>query len=276
MKTAWIFPGGSARTVYTAGSLYALCEMPVQQPDIIIGGSGSAGTCMCYVSGQKEIIKEIWCKSLSTKKFLSFWRFWKILNVDYLVDTVLKKENPLNMEKITKSPILTFLVVTNSISGEIEYISNKDGVDMYEVMRAAVSVPIWTNLFSVMGTLIRSKFYSDSPPASRFQIHVKKAMYEGAERIVIFDNWHPDDNPTGFLYAKIYTYFRNKEYKKRQLAYLKEIENFSPPQNIELIYLHPSKKLAMSRFEIDNVNANKIFSQGYSETINNNLLKKLV
>ena len=276
MKTAWIFPGGSARAVYTAGSLYALCNMEIPKPDIIIGGSGSAGTCLCYVSGQKEIIKNVWCNCLSTKKFLSFRRFWKILNVDYLVDTVLKKDNPLDMGSIKNSSILVYLPITDSQTGEIEYASNKAELDLYEVVRAAVSVPIWTNLFSVKGNFVNNKFYSDSPPAARYQLHVNKAIKEGATRIIIFDSWHPDDNPTAFLYAKIYAYFRNREYKNRQLAYLKEIETFQEPHGVELVHLYPLKKLGMTRFEIDNANARKIFSQGYEETLHSPELKKFL
>ena len=269
MKTAWIFSGGSARAVYTAGSLYALCNIGIKKPDIIIAGSGSAGTSLCYVSGQTEIIKKVWCESLSTKKFLNFWRFWKILNVDYLVDIVLKKNNPLNIEKIIKSSILVYLPVTDSKTGKIDYLSNKMGLDIYEVLRAAVSVPIWTNMFSVMGNFINGKFYSDSPPAARYQLHVHKAIKEGAEKIIVFDSWHPDDNPTGLLYAKIYTYLRNQEYKKRQLSYIREIENFLPPKGMEFVRLCPMKKLSMTRFEIDNENARKIFNQGYEETLQN-------
>jgi predicted patatin/cPLA2 family phospholipase len=275
MKTAWIFPGGSARAVYTAGSIYALCDLGISRPDIIIGGSGSTGNCLCYVANQKEIIKEVWCNRLSTYNFLSFWRFWKILNIDYLIDIVLKKDNPLNIKEIVNSSIIVYLPVTDSKTGEIEYISNKMDVDLYEVLRASISVPIWTNLFSVMGNFVNGKYYSDSPPSARFQLHIQKAIEEGAKRIIVFDSWHHDDNPTGFLYAKIYTYMRNREYKERQLSYIKQIENFVPPKNVEFVHLYPLKKLNMSRIETDNDNARKIFNQGYDETFHNEELKRV-
>ena len=72
MKTAWIFPGGSASAVYTAGALYALSKMDLPKPDMIIAASGSAPTSVCYVTGQPEIIPKVWLESLSTRKFVNF------------------------------------------------------------------------------------------------------------------------------------------------------------------------------------------------------------
>jgi len=275
LKTAWIFAGGAARSVYTAGVLYALCEMDIPRPDIIIGCSGMAPTSICYVTGQKEIIKNVWCRSLSTTKFVSFWRLWKIVDINYLIDTVLKENNPLDMKKLKESPITVYWPVTNSETGEINYISNETGLDIWEVLRAAVSVPICTNLFSVMGNPVNGQYYSDSPPASRFQLHIKKAAEEGAERIIVFDSWHTDENPTGYFISKVYACLRNGEFRRNQLSYFREMENFSPPSGIHFLYLSPASKLAMSRYKIDNKNARKIFEQGYRETLSRKELRDL-
>ena len=274
-KTAWIFPGGSARGVYTAGALYALCEMDIQKPDIIIGCSGSAPTCLCYVTGQKEILKKVWLESLSTKEFVNILRFWKVIDIDYLIDIVIRKNNTPDMEKVVKSPITIYFPLTNPMTGKLEYLSNKMGLDIWEIIKASVSVPIWTNLISVMGIQVNGQFYTDSSPGSRFQLHVKKAIEVGAERVVVFDNWHLDDNPTGFLFTKLFAYMRNSRYRTNQLSYFEEMENFYIPANVEFIRLAPIKKLNMSRLENDNLNARKIFKQGFEDTLNSEPLKKL-
>lgn len=269
MKTAWIFPGGSARAVYTAGALYALSNMNIKKPDIIIAASGSAPTSICYITGQYDIITKVWLESLSTRKFVSFLRFWKIVNTDYLVDDVLKKRNPLDMEKVMDSDILAYFPLTNGRTGVIKYFSNKMKVDLWEVVKASVSIPILTNLFSIKGNPVNGKFFSDSSPASRFHLHVKKAVEEGMERIIVFDNWHPDDNPTNYFFSKLFAYMRNSEFRKNQLRYIKQVEDFSIPSNIEFIKIEPRIRLGMSRFEIDNENARKIFKRGYDDTFNN-------
>lgn len=267
MKTAWIFPGGSARAVYTAGTLYGLCETDLKKPDIIIGCSGSAPTSLCYVSGQKEVIKNVWCRSLSNRNFLSFLRIWKVLNVDYLIDDVLKKHNPLDMENIKNSPVLVYLPVTDSETGEVVYFSNKMNVDLYEVSRAAVSVPFWTNLFSLKGVLINNKYYSDWSPSARFQMHVRKAMSEGATRIIVFDNYHENDNPTGYFFSKLFIFFRNQKFRSKQFSYFKEIEGFTVPSGVEFVLFKPKYALKMSRWNNDNANANSVFERGYHDVL---------
>lgn len=274
MKTAWIFPGGSARAVYTAGGLYALSEMSIPKPDIIIACSGSAPTALCYVSGQKEIIKNVWCLSLSNTKFLNFFRFSRILDINYLIDIIIKKNNPLNLDFIKNSSIKCFIPLTNSRTGDIDYYSNRDSVDLMEVSRAATWVPFAASLFNLKGVKINNQFYFDSGVASRFPIHVKKAIKEGAERIIVFDSWHKDDNPKHLL-AKIFTYFKNKEYKRNQLDGFKEVEQFQPPSDVEFHYFSPKERLYMSRWNNDNTNANKVFKRGYDDIMNSAELIKL-
>ena len=53
------------------------------------------------------------------------------------------------------------------------------------------------------------------------------------------------------------------------------MENFNIPENVEFIRLAPIKKLNMSRLENDNLNARKIFKQGFEDTLNSEPLKKL-
>ena len=276
MKTAWIFPGGSARAVYTAGALYALSNMNIRKPDMIIAASGSAPTSICYITGQYEIIPKVWLESLSTRKFVNFLRFWKVVSADYLVDDVLKKENSLDMEKATNSNIIAYFPLTDSETGEIKYFSNKEKINLWEVVKASVSVPIFTNLFSVKGNLVNGRFFSDSSPASRFQLHVKKAIEEGMERIIVFDNWHTNDNPTTYFFSKLFAYMRNSKFRKNQLSYIKQVENFSIPKNVEFIKIEPKEKLGMSRFEINNENARKIFKRGYDDTLNNRKLLEII
>lgn len=275
MKTAWIFPGGSARGVYTTGAIYALCKIKIPPPDIIIAASGAAPTVVCYITGQHEVIPKVWLESLSTKKFVNFFRFWKIVDIDYLIDTVIRKNNTLDIEKLINSDIQWYFSITDSDTGIIEYVTKNTSFDVWQALKAIVSVPILTNLFSFKGNYVGKKLYSDSVAGARFQLHVKKAINEGANRIIIFDNWHEDDNPANFLYSKIFNYLRNKNYRNNQTEYIKEIENFSIPQNIEYIKISPRSRLGMGRFEINNDNARRVFQLGYDDTINNERIKSL-
>jgi len=266
-KTAWIFSGGAARTVYVAGGIYALAKSNLPKPDIIIAGSGSAGTSLCYITGQHEVIKKVWCEDLFTRKFINFWRFWKIVDIDYLIDTILYNNNPLNIDAIKNSDIEIYFPATDSKTGKIKYFHNHDIEDMAQVLKAVKSSPFFTNLFSIKGKKIDNKYYSDSIISSRYQFHIKKALAEGAERIIVLDSYHHNDKYNKYFFSKLYARIRNKEFKKNQLTYIKEIENFTKPYNIEFIKISPRKKLGISLFGASKEEGIKIFNKGYKETI---------
>ncbi len=252
--------------MYTAGNLYALSKLDIKKPDILIGCSGSAPTSICYLSGQDEIIKKVWLESLSTKRFVNLLRFWKIVDIDFLIDEVIRKNNPLDIKRFQESEVLALFPLTNTKSGEIEYISNRDNVDFWEVIKAAVSVPICTKL-SLRGSKVGNNFYSDSAGASRYQLHVAKAIEEGAERIVVFDNWHASDNSRGYFFSKLAAWLGNSLYRENLLGHIHEIQDFTPPTNVEYWRIGPTKKLKMGRFEIDNEEARRVFQDGYDDII---------
>ena len=104
-KIALILSGGGMAASYNFGALLALVEKyQFISPDIVITGSGSAGTASYYIAGQHN--SNIWGDLLSTKKFINFLRFWKIIDIDYLIDEIFKKQDPLQSEKIHQSKII--------------------------------------------------------------------------------------------------------------------------------------------------------------------------
>lgn len=266
-KVAWILPGGAARTVYTAGVLFALGTKKFPRPDMIIACSGSAGTSLCYVAEQYDLIKNIWCNGLFTKKFINYWRFWKMIDIDYLIDTLMKKHNPIDMDKVKKSPIEVLIPLTNSQTGKITYYSSRDDVDLWEVIRAAKSVPFFTNLFSPKGNKVEGVYYSDSIATTRFSLHVEKAIREGATKIFIFDSWHEDDNPGGYFFSVVYARVKNEQFRKTQLNYIKKIKLFKLPETVPCVLLRPQQPLGMVPWSSDKKRAMAAFNRGQKDIL---------
>lgn len=80
------------RSAHGGGFLCALAqELGIATPDILVASSGDAGNILYFSAGQYESIKRIWEKLLSTPKFISPWRFWRVMDIDYLIDTVFKE-----------------------------------------------------------------------------------------------------------------------------------------------------------------------------------------
>ena len=103
-KTAIIMSGGGMTCSYGAGSILALAEKyNLEKPDIVIAGSGNAGTLAYFVAQQYDSIFNIWSNLLATKKFIDLGRILKIIDIDYLIDEVFKKQAPIDEERVYSS-----------------------------------------------------------------------------------------------------------------------------------------------------------------------------
>src|SRR5687768_16879527 len=131
MRLGIVTSGGGTACAYSAGGLHALAvEMGITQPYCCVGSSGSAGTLAYFVAGQFNSIANIWCELLATKKFINIKRLHRIIDIDYLIDEVFKKQDPLNIEAIKKSSIIFNIAVTDALK-RVKYFSNEDSVDMF-------------------------------------------------------------------------------------------------------------------------------------------------
>lgn len=184
MKTAIILSGGGMSAAFCVGALLELYENGVN-PDIIIAGSGSAGTGSYFVSGQFKSIPLIWTQLLSTRKLINKRRLQQIVNVDYLIDEVFKKQEPLNAFAVASSSIEYLIPVTNISNGEIEYLSNhKETFDVFESMRATMAYPV------LYGKTIQinTERYSDGVCSASPYFHIVMARKLGAEKIILLDS----------------------------------------------------------------------------------------
>ena len=179
------------RSAHGGGFLYALAlELGIKTPDIMVGSSGSAGNTFYFVTGQYENGKRIWLEHLSTPKFISPLRFWRIMDVDYLVDTVCKKQEPLDINKLKSSPIDWHIPITDYETGSPRYVSADDGLDPFEILRATTALPV---LFS-RKIFIGGKRYVDGETGPRLEDHIAHAIEQGATKILVLNDvavWTP-------------------------------------------------------------------------------------
>src|SRR3989338_4865023 len=140
-KIAIVCSGGGMRCAYTGGALIALArEFQMTSPDIIIASSGSAGMAFYYLTGQYQALKDICVELLSTPQFISFLRFWKIIDIDYLIDEVFQKQRPLRVEALRMTNY--FIPITEVPAGSTRYVSSKDNIEPLELLRATKALPI--------------------------------------------------------------------------------------------------------------------------------------
>src|SRR3989344_4157308 len=145
-KIAVVCSGGGMRSAYTGGALVALAiKHKLIAPDIIIAASGSAAFALYYLTGQYKSIERIATELLSTPKFISFLRPFRIMDIDYLIDVVFKKQDKLDSQKLSLLNTKYYIPVTNAGSKECNYFSNDSAVDIFEILRATKAIPIFFN-----------------------------------------------------------------------------------------------------------------------------------
>ena len=194
-KTAIICMGGGMRSAYSAGFLYALATKLKLAPDIIIGTSGNAGNVLYYAAGQYESAKRVWCNLIATRKFISPWRVWKILDIDYLIDTIFKKQEPLNVEALATTSVEWYVPITDAESGETRYVSAEDHADPFELLRAAKATPFF---FGKKVSLF-GRMFIDGEVGPTLEDHVAFVTKKDADRILIINNGSDHSRVMDFL-----------------------------------------------------------------------------
>ncbi len=239
MKTAIIFCGGAMASSYSVGSILGLVEkFNLINPDIVIAGSGSAGTASYFVSEQYNSIENIWSNLLCNKKFISFKRFRKIIDIDYLIDEVFKKQDPLNVKKIKNSKIDYYISVTNAKTGNVEFISGKNNI--FEVMRATKAMPV---IYGKCVKLGRNTYCDTFLSSSGLNLKLKFAISLGAEKIIVLN-----PNIKSELSHKIFgiwsKFFKSRDFFKNQQK--QNMINYSVPKKINIFYVYPKTPLNIS------------------------------
>lgn len=188
-KTLILLSGGGMNCVFGAGFLYGLWKHELPEDLYIIAGSGNACNASYFVSEQIEFPKEAWLKYLNGNKMISFRRFWKIWDIDYLVDYVFKKVFTLNIQVLQDSKINLYIPALNTKTGKIDYFSNKDKtINWYEVMRAATAIPV---LYGKKINL-KNEFYTDSNISSKYASYIDLIERINPDKIICLDNSNQD------------------------------------------------------------------------------------
>lgn len=266
-KLALIASGGGMTCSYSVGVLLALVDKyKLTSPDIVIGGSGGTGTLSYYIAQQYNSIKNIWSNLLSTKKFINLFRFWKIIDIDYLIDEVFRKQDPLNQDKIHASNIKYLIAATNYDTGIVEYFSNKNHDDIFEAMRASKSMPLASNKI----VKVKNKKYCDTYSSSLVEINILKALELGANKLIVIDNAIPEFSDLIFYF---WLFFRNKNFKDMYYAYLEKKKKLKIPKNVKVIFLKPRNKLKITRLNNNQKLLKETIAQGYKETLSNKELQ---
>ncbi len=170
IQTGLVVQGGGMRGIYSMASLMALEELGFGKSfDHVLGSSAGAINGAYFLAGQAKLAVTVYLDDISNRNFINYFRFSKIADIDFLVDSVLKKQKYLDTDKVIHSSSTLHIILTDFKTGEAKVFSNRDkGLDLMESMRATASMPILYNrVIYVNGSGYIDGGISDSIPLFR-------------------------------------------------------------------------------------------------------------
>jgi predicted patatin/cPLA2 family phospholipase len=276
-KTALVMTGGGMRCSYSAGALLALEDVfDFKPPEIVIAASGSAGIASYYITGQTEHIRHVWEEVATSKRLMNPLRIHKMLDIDYLVDEVMKKDYPLDTSKIYDAGIDYLISATNTRTGKVEFFSNTSGLDIFEIIRATMAMPI------AYGKKIRlnNETYCDTFNSSLgINFKIDEAMKHGAENILVVapvdvnKNYNGKVGKADLIGFDILSRFNGKEFRKNYYSELDYDNTYHERKGINILILTPNPSIYIGDLENDKETIKNMISKGYRETAENTGLK---
>lgn len=257
--------------IYGAGVISSLVKKhKLTNPDILICGSGSSGTGSYFMSKQYPLIKDIWLNLGLSKNFIQAKRFWKIIDIKFLLYTIFKKDFPLNEDQIYKSKIKYFIPALNKKNGNIDYFNINKEKNVFENMHACMAIPLAYKFNPKIK--INNNNYCDSMASTIAESHIKKAVELGATKIIIISSILHKSNSIDRKIFKTWMFFQKckKEYYNNESKLL----NYKPPKNIKILSIYPEAELTLNSLNNKEETLIKTFNQGVSETDKNKELKQ--
>lgn len=153
-KLGLVIEGGGMRSVCSAGGAVALAQLGFSNVfDNVFVTSAAVMNASYLLTNQPLLGLSVYFENCRKKKFLNPFRFWKILDVDYIVDQVVTELKPLDIDKLLASPSMLSIAMINTKLAQTEFIDlqTKDTCPK-EAFRAAMALPLFYNRSVQIGT----------------------------------------------------------------------------------------------------------------------------
>lgn len=142
-----VIEGGGMRGSTTAGGALALAHLGLSGLfDDVYATSAGVMNAAYYLSRQEDIGISIYFDDLATRAFYNPWRCWKVLDVDYVMEDVVKGRKRLDLDRLRQSPSRFHVAMLDRSTGESIVVNTglaKESI--YTVLHAALSVPVLYN-----------------------------------------------------------------------------------------------------------------------------------
>lgn len=177
-KKVLVLEGGGMRGIFLTGVLQAFTDRAYFPWKLIIGSSAGALTGTAYAAGQIHLARDAFFTELLTGEFIRISNIVRlekhILNLDWMIDTIIKGDDPLNIRRLKKScpVIITATHIRHSHPPETIYLNSKED-NVPTALKATAAIPFLYRNF------VQYKHYKFLDGALLDPIPYKKALEMG-------------------------------------------------------------------------------------------------
>ncbi|MDY6824515.1 MAG: patatin family protein [Thermodesulfobacteriota bacterium] len=145
-KRALVLEGGGMRGVFVAGVLQAFADRNYYPWKLITGTSAGALIGTAYAGGQVYLARDAFFTQLLSNNFIRKWNILKpdehILNLDWMVDTIINGEEPLDIKRVKHAcPLLiTATHCPPDAPPQTVYLSSRKD-DIPTTLKATAAIP---------------------------------------------------------------------------------------------------------------------------------------
>ncbi|MES4786057.1 MAG: hypothetical protein C4294_09810, partial [Nitrospiraceae bacterium] len=121
-----VVQGGGMRGVYSLAALAALAEMGFTRCfDHVAGSSAGALNGAHFITGQARYGVETYIDHLSNRKFIDLLRVRKQLDIDYLIDYVVRHVRPFNLPALLQASTVLHIALADAENASVHYVTNR-------------------------------------------------------------------------------------------------------------------------------------------------------
>lgn len=169
-KFGLVLQGGGMRAVYSGGAVATLLSYGVTDAfDHVIGSSAGALHGAYYLAHDQETLRRTYTEDLTNKNFVNLLRRDKKVDIDYLIDMVLKHKRPIDIPRLLRSNSKLHILLTDAYTGRKKVLSDHHKfLQIYEELRATAALPLLYD----KRILVSGRYYIDGGVADNLPVDI--------------------------------------------------------------------------------------------------------
>lgn len=145
-KKVLVLEGGGMRGIFLVGVLQAFTERGYFPWKLVSGSSAGALTGAAYIAGQIHLARDAYFTKLLSNKFIHYSNIFRqdkhILDLDWMIDTIINGREKLNIKKLKQSCplVITATAVREELPPETIFLDSRTD-DLFTALKATAALP---------------------------------------------------------------------------------------------------------------------------------------